>query len=116
MQTLKDIKRMRKLQQQRNVQRKPGDAEKKLQSKKDKETYAEKRKAKAKATTQRVSRAFEAVILGDKAEVLATLSIKAKSNDHAERILKIIMKNKSSSGKLTGNIRDWKTKTGKNRK
>ena len=63
----------------------------------------------------RAFRAFEAVILGDKAEVLATLSIKAKSSERAEKILSIIVKNKGKKGKLTGNIRDWIKKTGPNR-
>lgn len=115
----RQLKSIRSVQERYHRQgtKKPGDAERKLQSEKDKKKYADMVKASGKPrTSYRASRSFEAVILGDKAEVLATLHIKAKSSEQAEKILSIIVKNKRKGGKLTGNIRDWKKKTGKNRK
>jgi hypothetical protein len=114
----KQIKALSKLnaRYRRQSQRKPGDAERKLQSEKDKKLCAERRKVEGKKpTTHRVSRAFEAVVLGDKSEVLETLSIKAKSVEHAERVARSIAKNKGKELKLTNNVRDWIKQTGKKR-
>ena len=112
---LDNIMKLNKQRIRRNKQ-KPGDAERKLQSEKDKKKYAEKCKSSDKQRVSHpVSRAFEAVILGDKAEVLATLSIKATSNTHAEKLLKSVVKNKGKNAKLTGTVREWIKQTDKNR-
>ena len=111
----KQLKIVRSLKERyiRQAQRKPGYAESKLQSEKDKQQYAEKRKStKKQRASHPQARAYEVVILGDKSEVLATLNIKATSNTHAEKILKSIMKNKGKNAKLTGNVREWIKQTG----
>jgi len=110
----KKLKSIQKAMRQNQSTRIPGDAERKLQSSADKQKYAEMCiKSGKKRVSYPVSRAFEAIILGDKAVVLQTIQIKAKSNDHAEKILKVIMKNKGCNAKLTGTIRDWKRQVNK---
>ena len=116
--TLKQEQHYKKLVQQYASRHKisPGDAERKLQSEKDKKAYAEKCKLSSKKRIAHpVYRSYEAVILGDKAVVQGTLHIKAKSNSHAEAILKTIMKQKQKPLQLTGTVRDWIVQTGKSR-
>lgn len=118
-QAQQQLKSLRKLQKyHRNGHKKPGDAERKLQSEADKVKYVKTYKEEHGVNPRSVpcSRAFEGVILGDNAVVLATINVKAKSSGHAEKILKTIMKNKRGvSCKLTGNIREWKKESGHNR-
>lgn len=111
----RQMKAVRSLQARysRQAQSKPGYAERKLQSEKDKKAYVKKRKAEGKPiNSYRTARAFEAVVLGDKAKVLATLNIKAKSVEEAEKKLASIATNKGKELTLTGNVRDWVKQTG----
>lgn len=108
---------------------KPGDVHRALQSQRDKERYAEevlKRKEETgkERNSLRKFMSYEAKILTDPTQVfkkgeakgvMTTVQIKAKSREHAEKIAKIIAKNKGKELKLTGTVRDWMKQTGKNR-
>jgi hypothetical protein len=116
----KELKTLRKLAKyHRNYgRRKPGDAERTLQSERDKVKYVQSYKEKhgELPKSQRAYRAYEGVILGDKATVLETVNVKAKSEKHAMDILQNLVKQKKGVDcKLTGTIRDWVKPVGKNR-
>jgi len=95
-----------------------GYAARTLQSKADKQKYQDKLKSRKKKRTSfpKPSRCFEAVIVDENNTILETIPIKATSQEHAEKILAKIGRNKQRDGNLTGNVRDWVKQSGKNRK